>query len=356
MHQERNPLEIGSEEAGFAGFVQPSKVPSGSFSVYRLRFRWKSAERVFFPAGKASNVVRGALGATLRGICCVKECHSAATCELRARCGYARIFEPVGISEGPSGFHDHPRPFVLRAAHLDGATFMPGEDFWFDVHLFLTLEPPLAYFVLAFSQLAESGLGPTRGRVRLDAVDVLAIDGSREARVFESGRFCLSELPAPIQMDLVGASDGPSDCHSVAVEFLTATELKVDGQIARRPEFWILVARIRDRLSGLYQFYGEAAPLELDWRGLVDRARAVRLVRWQLRDVKAERFSTKTRQVHSLGGFTGSATYEGELREFLPLLSAAEFAGVGRQTVWGKGALRVSLDSVECDRLAGDNP
>jgi hypothetical protein len=33
--------------------------------------------------------------------------------------------------------------------------------------------------------------------------------------------------------------------------------------------------------------------------------------------------------------------YAGELGEFLPWLRAARWTGVGRQTVWGKGDLRV---------------
>jgi hypothetical protein len=37
----------------------------------------------------------------------------------------------------------------------------------------------------------------------------------------------------------------------------------------------------------------------------------------------------------------GEADYEGELGEFLPILRAAEYTGVGRQTVWGKGSIGV---------------
>jgi hypothetical protein len=33
--------------------------------------------------------------------------------------------------------------------------------------------------------------------------------------------------------------------------------------------------------------------------------------------------------------------YEGELTPFLPFLRAGEWAGVGRQTVWGKGFFSV---------------
>ncbi|MEX2264101.1 MAG: hypothetical protein WD696_19260 [Bryobacteraceae bacterium] len=58
---------------------------------------------------------------------------------------------------------DWPRPFVFRAAHLDGLTIRPAEDFHFDVHLFDVKDPALAYFVLAFAQLAREGLGPGTG-------------------------------------------------------------------------------------------------------------------------------------------------------------------------------------------------
>ena len=39
----------------------------------------------------------------------------------------------------------------------------------------------------------------------------------------------------------------------------------------------------------------------------------------------------------------GVAEYEGELGEFVPFLEAAQWTGVGRQTVWGKGAIRVAV-------------
>jgi CRISPR-associated endoribonuclease Cas6 len=60
-------------------------------------------------------------------------------------------------------------------------------------------------------------------------------------------------------------------------------------------------------------------------------------LRWE----KVERKSGRTGQVHPLGGFTGVAEYQGDLTEFLPWLQAARWVGVGRQTVWGKGDVRV---------------
>jgi hypothetical protein len=62
-----------------------------------------------------------------------------------------------------------------------------------------------------------------------------------------------------------------------------------------------------------------------------------------LRYVDVQRRSSKTGQVHSIGGFVGEAEYEGDLAEFVPFLKAAQWTGVGRQTVWGKGEIAVKI-------------
>ncbi|MGB9605238.1 MAG: CRISPR system precrRNA processing endoribonuclease RAMP protein Cas6, partial [Bryobacteraceae bacterium] len=41
--------------------------------------------------------------------------------------------------------------------------------------------------------------------------------------------------------------------------------------------------------------------------------------------------------------FTGEVEYEGDVAEFVPYLEAAQWTGVGRQTVWGKGELAVTV-------------
>ena len=120
----------------------------------------------------------------------------------------------------------------------------------------------------------------------------------------------------------------------VRVEFVTPTEIKG----ARSPEFGALAARIRDRLSTLRELYDDG-PLPIDFRAFGERARQVRMTRCEIADVSLTRRSSRTGQLHSIGGFTGVAEYEGDLTEFVPYLQAAAWTGVGRQTVWGKGEI-----------------
>ncbi|MDW8130382.1 MAG: CRISPR system precrRNA processing endoribonuclease RAMP protein Cas6 [Bryobacterales bacterium] len=275
----------------------------------------------------------------LRKLTCVPECTDARTCPRRFSCPYARMFEPHAIGHGPSGFADPPRPFVFRAAHLDGCRVPAGSRFHFDVHVFDVRNPAPQYFALAFAQLAREGLGPGRGRAELLRVEQLGRDRQPAAVVFQGAGFADPDLAPPI---VIGLRPAPKPVRRVRIRFLTPTELKAAGELALRPEFAILFARIRDRLSALRTFYG-AGPLAMDFRGMGQRAGRVALGRTALRWSETSRRSGRTGQQHPFGGFTGEVEYEGELAEFLPFLEAAQWTGVGRQAVWGKGEISVAV-------------
>ena len=279
-----------------------------TFSLFPWRFTFRALQSVHFPVGKSGNVLRGGFGTIFRRVA--------------SKESYRRVFEPGG--SGPSGLFDWPRPFVFRASHLDGKWIQAGEDFHFDLHVFLIADPALASFVLAFTELGREGIGPRRGRAELISVTQI---GSSAA---------LAEAPpAPMTLSL-----SPIPAARIMVQFLTPTELKGEEGILRRPEFPVLFGRARDRVATLRSLYGEG-PLSVDFRGMGERSRHVELAKWAWQEVPAERTSSRTGQTHSIGGFVGEAEYSGNLSEFLPYLKAAEWTGVGRQTVWGKGAIRV---------------
>ena len=243
---------------------------------------------------------------------------------------YARLFEPGrALGPAPSGLSDWPRPFVFRTTRMEALAAEPNRSFSFDLHLFDTRHPVLPYFESAFAQWALSGIGPARTRARLLAAEPL-------------GSLCSIPLDPE-----------PSPVEKVTLRFVTPTELKAVGQVAAAPEFGILFARLRDRISTLRALYGPG-PLELDFRGMGARATGIRLVRSDLQWEKAERTSSRTGQTHPLGGFTGEAEYCGELREFRPWLRAARWVGVGRQTVWGKGEVHVMEKASDDAMLSSD--
>jgi len=124
------------------------------------------------------------------------------------------------------------------------------------------------------------------------------------------------------------AASRPAD--HIRVTFLAPTELKN----ADRPEFGVLFSRIRDRVSTLRSLYG-SGPLDVDFKATRRQADAVQMTRCDIRHAEAN--GVRRPQ----GGFTGVAEYKGDLTVFLPYLEIAQYSGVGRQTVWGKGEISV---------------
>ena len=260
-----------------------------TFDVTVCRLQFTALGALHFGSGMPANVARGVLGSALH-----------------ATPAYTRVFAPRAAS-GPSGVRDVPRPFALRAAHLDGRTIEAGGEFHIDAHLFDTRDAFVEEIQAAFSAWRRA-----------------ALVGALVSRV----SVALDTPPDPID--------------KLRIRFLTPTELKSGARIVERPEFSILVARARARVSTLRAAYGPG-PLEIDFAGLAERAGRVRMTLCETRHTSVERHSKGTGQRHPMGGFTGHAEYEGELGEFLPILRAAEWTGVGRQTVWGNGALSVEV-------------
>jgi hypothetical protein len=281
-----------------------------SFELLACRLSFFVDGIVRFP-DRASNTFRGALGFVLP----------------------EEIFRPR-LEGGPSGLADAPRSFVLQAKELDGQT-VAGSSFGCDLNLFdPSLEPE---FKQAFQTLAERGITPSRTRLRLEK--------------WESRR-------VPIRLDEV------EQVTRLRVTFETPTELKGwDG--GGFPPFEVLACRLRDRISALKSLYGQPAPdplqprteragsrphprqsgssasLDIDFRAFGERAKSVLAIGGALVHESARRTSSRTGRSHPLGGVTGWVEYEGKLGEFVPYLNAAAYMGVGRQTVWGHGKLKV---------------
>jgi hypothetical protein len=312
------PNKAAPGQERYAGLHYTGLYPHSpvQLSIVPLRFTFRARDPVWFPPGKAANVFRGALGTILRRIACDPHCVGAADCPIAKDCAYARMFEPRAHGSGPSGFEDQPRPFVLWAASLNGRRFEAGERFTLEVNIFDPDAPAFECLRLAFVELGSDGLGPGRARVEL-------IDSQK--------------LP-PVRVNL---APGEDEALKVRVWFLTPTELKSGGAILREPRFDVLLARARDRVSALCSLYQDALP-GLDYRGMGQRAAAVKMTSARVEKVEFERRSGRTGQRHGIGGFVGEAEYEGQLAEFVPWLEAAEWVGVGRLTVWGNGRLKIS--------------
>ncbi|MGA1796525.1 MAG: CRISPR system precrRNA processing endoribonuclease RAMP protein Cas6 [bacterium] len=105
-------------------------------------------------------------------------------------------------------------------------------------------------------------------------------------------------------------------------------------------EFHHIIRRLRDRVNALSLTYC-GRPINADFKGLADRAAKVKTKASSLRWLEIRRKSRTHGVMHDQSGFVGSITFEGDLREFLPLILAGEYVHVGEDAVLGNGWYRV---------------
>jgi CRISPR/Cas system endoribonuclease Cas6 (RAMP superfamily) len=353
----KNALELG-----ILVFMAVLSILAGAFPIGVFRFTLVARETLFVPAANKANMLRGAFGHAFRRLCCVPQCASAHQCPLASSCPYKAIFEPSPPADANrlSKNQDVPRPFIFRAPATDKTRFERGEEFEFDLILIGRALDHLPYFVLAFRDLAAQGLGLNRAKCELKLVeeaipqqrhgDEADENASEDRRVFDSADQVFHN---PQGMDVEKwlesrVASFPKPLKTIKIQFLSPTWLKSENQVIRKPEFFHILKRVRDRINALSTFFG-SGPLEVDFAGLGKRAEQVHTVSCNVRWEERFRTSSKTRQRHELSGFAGEAVYEGELDEFLPWLLMGELVHLGKHTAWGMGQIKIRLSEEQAD-------
>lgn len=276
---------------------------------------------------------RGAFGGALKRVVCAvrnKECPS---CLLAQRCVYAATFEAQARGGDPRGLlAARPHPYVIEPPLTAKTRFSSGDSFDFSLLLFGNANQNLPYYIYAFEQMGEGGvgkkIGDARARLRVTAVRT----GGKE--IFNAAGRCLNPVAAPhLAVPEVSGSD---ESITVTVALETPLRLKQENRLQASLPFHVLVRALLRRISSLFAAHGDGEP-PLDYRGLVARAAAVETVSSRLRWHDWERYSHRQDQAMLMGGMLGSVTYRGKLAEYLPLLELCRHFHIGKQTSFGLG-------------------
>jgi hypothetical protein len=235
--------------------------------------------------------------------------------------------------------------------------FRPGDAISFDLVLLGRAIDYMPYIVFAVSEMARRGLGANRIRFELDEVTMLglaeerSIYSGRTQRISTppDGRVPLSEL---IRARLAtwdrthrcvpNSLDSPNSIDTLDLRFHTPTRIRIERHAQFSLSFDLLIRSLLRRLSLLAEVHGRGA-LDLDYKGLIERAGQVRVRQSRLRWWDFERYSNRQRCKMKLGGFVGEIEYEGEaISEFLPLIAAGEILHVGSNTTFGLGRYMIT--------------
>jgi hypothetical protein len=197
----------------------------------------------------------------------------------------------------------------------------------------------MPYFVYAFSEMGDEGVGRRRARYKLERVVAKnPLVGTREV-IFDGEVVKNRRLPT-VWENAVSAARKLEGEH-VRLKFMTPTFVKFEGKVSpEAPSFAALVQALLIRLPMLCAVHcGEV--WHEDFKELVARAGEVETVRDETTWVSFRRYSSFKKKSESLEGVVGHAEYAGPVEEFLPLLEMGRLTHVGKRAVFGLGRYRM---------------
>jgi CRISPR-associated endoribonuclease Cas6 len=155
-------------------------------------------------------------------------------------------------------------------------------------------------------------------------------DGSRILIPSEGVGREFANLPVLSFDEFFSRSCGP--CCSVTIDFLTPLRLLHKGVPLREMAFSALAGALFRRVSSLAYYYG-GEELTHDFKWLAERSREIACSRSGLSWIN---------RGGGLQGIEGSATFCGELTEFIPFLALGSRLNIGKGAAYGMGSYRFS--------------
>ncbi len=297
------------------------------FTTFTARFEVEDPEKL---PKKLFSSFRGAFGKALKKISCVARAYeSCLECALNQTCAYGYLFETPRPKEADrlKGYPFIPHPF----------TFSPPFPYKKDkiLNIKLTLiGKAIEYFpqvILSLDAMGKTGLGPQR--VPLKLIDL--IDEQSHRKLFEKGKVFLPKNMPPPEIP---------DTNRITIRFLTPTALKFSRKIITQKdlEFHILVRNALRRISALSYFHAQK-PLDIDFKGVIASSEKITTVEKNLKFISFNRYSGRTKKVYLMKGFIGEAKFEGNLKEFLPILTLCSYVHIGKNTSFGFGKYEIFI-------------
>lgn len=331
-----------------------------NFSFSHYRFTLIPETTLKMPRFNKGNILRGAFGSSLKRIVCVIDKGSKCNeCILNMKCAYTLIFDPIGINPAKR-LQNVPRGYVLKPPLEEEIEYSYIRPLSFEIVLIGDRINYLPYVIVTINELGKTGIGLNRGKFSLNDISIIPFNPPLakggwgdfiKNGVSESIYDNKSNTVKNIQKLITGKElleyASKMNQHIITLQFLTPTRIKYNptgekgkSEVVRIPEFHHIIRRLRDRINALSVAYC-GGPIDADFKGIAESAMKVMTKNVNLRWIEIKRKSKTQPIKHDQSGFVGKITFEGDLREFLPLIVLGEYVHVGEDAVFGNGWYRI---------------
>jgi len=303
-----------------------------------FRFTIVPSEPLILPLFKGSTL-RGGFGHAFKRVVCILRNRECGECLLKERCVYSYIFEtpPPSDTRIMRKYRSAPHPFIIQPPPEKKREYKPDDTISFDLILIGRALDYLPYFIYAFSELGNIGIGRAKGRYELRKVEA---EGA--GIIYSSDTKTICNFNTSV-LNLDPSMSNPESYNPgfMTLNFLTPTRIVYNGHLTIDLEFHILIRNLIRRLSLLYYFHCGGDSSEWDFKGIINKAEGVKVMKRDLRWYDWERYSARQDTRMKMGGFVGKITFKGDIGPFMSILRAGEVLHVGKGTAFGLGRFEI---------------
>lgn len=287
------------------------------------------------------STLRGAFGWAFKKVACPLRRQTCLQCILKEKCVYSYVFETPkeAVQAEETWWRRYPQvphPFIIEPPVREKREITANQPLFFRLILIGRARDYLPYFVCAFQEMADQGLGAQRLKFELDNIEARA-DGKVKRIMSQRTKALDTKYPIMTAEMIIGECQETSE---VILNLLTPTLIKEKERLTGRPNFKLIVRNLLRRLSALEKFHCGHEP-DWDFSSLLKAAEGVRSDSRELSWQYWSRYSSRLGQKMEMGGLVGRLRFAGELKPFMPLLRLGEVFHLGKGAVFGLGKYKI---------------